>query len=399
MTAYTKTLLRDSSLVDDVINRRDECDDREIVMGYIKLGVAAFLVPELTGPHKVGTTWMELIDHSRLDPFATTPNHAVSQYRHFKLAPQFPKKFVTFWNDMVNQTGIVEDTVTLRSYEGAPLARPDLPLILLSPGFGSSRLFYSDYAEELASYGYNIVTIDHTYDAPIVEYPDGRTIISNLSAIIVAGGVIDPAIFDPLLWPRVADMIFVLNSLSNSSIRAQIPNLRDRWLRTESVGAIGGSFGGATAYQVMANDTRFVAGGNFDGELFGTSVSEDQDRPFLFLASLTHNYTLDPSWREAWPHLKGFKRIFGVANTEHPSFLDWVVLRQILGDTFPSYVSAEIGTINGTRMLAIERAFTGAFFDRFLKGQIGELLDRKGLDAWPDITWIKEPPASGLYPS
>ncbi|CAJ2504465.1 Uu.00g118590.m01.CDS01 [Anthostomella pinea] len=308
---------------------------------------------------------MSFVDHIRLDPYAPAPQPrdlAVSLFyptaddadRHFKPARQFPKKFVAYWNDMASQN--------------VPASAPR----------GSSRLFYSDYAEELASYGWNIVTIDHTYEAPIVVYPDGRVVTSNLSEVAVSGGVVTPEIFDP----------------------SRIPGLGDRRrLRTDSVGAVGGSFGGATAYQAMANDTRFAAGGNFDGELFGTSVLEDTDKPFLFLASLTHNYTNDPSWREAWPHLKGFKRIFGVANTEHPSFLDWVVLRQILGDTFPHAISAAIGAINGTRMLAVERAFTKAFFDRFLKGRGGELLDGKGLDAWPDITWIKEPPASGLYPS
>ncbi len=36
-------------------------------------------------------------------------------------------------------------------------------------------------------------------------------------------------------------------------------------LRTRQVGVFGHSFGGATAAQVMLNDTRFVAGVNLDG--------------------------------------------------------------------------------------------------------------------------------------
>ncbi|KAI8623534.1 platelet-activating factor acetylhydrolase [Xylariaceae sp. FL1651] len=371
------------------------------------------LVPELTGPHKVGTAVLELVDYGRQDPLAPTPQPrdlVVSLFyptdddaiRRFKLAPQFPPKTSAYYDSVVNVSSKVAETITTRSYVDAPLARPDLPLLLFSPGFGGSRLFHSDYAEELASYGWNIVTVDHPWEAPFVEYPDGRVVNSNLSAIVVAGGVLNDIILDPFLYPRVADLIFVLDSLANNSVVSRIPGLGSSSpkprLRTDSVGVLGGSFGGAAAYQVMATDKRFKAGANFDGELFGPAVHEEMNSPFLFLAALNHNYTLDPSWREAWPHLQGSKRIFAVNGTEHPSFTDWPVYRDLLGDKFPGdNVIGKIGPINGTRILAVERAFTMAFFDRFLKESGGELLNGEGLDRWPEVTWIKEPPAGGLY--
>ena len=65
----------------------------------------------------------------------------------------------------------VAETITARAYLGAPLVRPDIPLVLLSPRFGAPHLFYSDYAEELASHDWNIVTIDHSWDAPLSSTP------------------------------------------------------------------------------------------------------------------------------------------------------------------------------------------------------------------------------------
>ncbi|KAI1360819.1 Alpha/Beta hydrolase protein [Xylaria arbuscula] len=366
------------------------------------------LVPELTGPYKVGTTVLELVDYGRPDPFAPTgPRDLVVSLfyptaedacEQFKLAPQFPPKTAAYYDAQTNATGKVAETITTRAYLGAPLVRPDLPLLLLSPGFGGPRLFYSDYAEELASDGWNVVTVDHPWDAPFVEYPDGRVVESNLSAIVVAGGVLNDTILDPFLYPRVADLVFVLDSLANSSIVSLIPGLghasRKQGLQTHSVGVVGGSFGGAAAYEVMATDERFKLGVNLDGELFGPARFQEADSPFLFLAALNHNYTLDTSWSEAWQHHRGFKRIFAVNGTEHSGFTDWPVFRDLLGDRFPATnVVGEIGLTNGTTILSIERAFTKAFFDRFLKGYGGELLDGEGLDLWPEVTWIKEPPA------
>lgn len=47
------------------------------------------------------------------------------------------------------------------------------PLFLFSHGRASSRLAHGVLARSFASYGYIVVTLDHTYDAAIVEFPDG----------------------------------------------------------------------------------------------------------------------------------------------------------------------------------------------------------------------------------
>ena len=49
-----------------------------------------------------------------------------------------------------------------------------LPVVLYSPGANASRSFGTGVVEELASRGYAVVTMDHTYDAAVVEFPGGR---------------------------------------------------------------------------------------------------------------------------------------------------------------------------------------------------------------------------------
>jgi hypothetical protein len=54
--------------------------------------------------------------------------------------------------------------------------RAQFPVILFSPGRGVSRLMYSAMARTLASHGYVVLTVDHPYDATIIEFPDGSSV-------------------------------------------------------------------------------------------------------------------------------------------------------------------------------------------------------------------------------
>ncbi len=54
--------------------------------------------------------------------------------------------------------------------------RRHFPLVLYSPGLGVSRELYGARARSLASQGYAVLTIDHPYDAVVVEFPDGTGI-------------------------------------------------------------------------------------------------------------------------------------------------------------------------------------------------------------------------------
>jgi predicted dienelactone hydrolase len=56
---------------------------------------------------------------------------------------------------------------------------PRFPLILFSPGLGESRLLYSTTARSIGAQGYIVATIDHPYDADVVEFPDGSLVRSN----------------------------------------------------------------------------------------------------------------------------------------------------------------------------------------------------------------------------
>ena len=76
-------------------------------------------------------------------------------------------------------TGIPPDTLTAVRTNAISGARPagrqhSLPLVVLSPGFTNSRSTLTALAEELASHGYVVAGIDHTYESHATAFPDGR---------------------------------------------------------------------------------------------------------------------------------------------------------------------------------------------------------------------------------
>src|ERR1700752_991454 len=76
-------------------------------------------------------------------------------------------------------TGVPPDmlsTVRTNADDGAEPAGPQhsLPLVVLSPGFTSPRSTLTALAEDLASHGYVVVGIDHTYESFATAFPDGR---------------------------------------------------------------------------------------------------------------------------------------------------------------------------------------------------------------------------------
>ncbi|KAI1821371.1 hypothetical protein F4861DRAFT_471384 [Xylaria intraflava] len=371
----------------------------------LSLGARAkALVPPLTGPYQVGTTVLELVDYSRQDPFAPTPGprdlvislfypteFPLGHYANCTLAPQFPAGAAAALDALINSTGVAEKIIT-RSCTDSSLFRPDLPLVLLDHGLGTTRLLHSDAAEELASYGWNVVTVDHPYDTAVIEYPDGRIVLASDS--LTAANATLPTLLDV----RVKDLIFVLDSLANSSVTSRIPGLErdpdsyptsESELRTERVGVYGHSFGGAASLQLLKDDKRFYVGANLDGSVLGSVVQEGTDSPFVFFGRPDHNSHSDSTWTEALKNLRGFKREYAVNGTQHGSYTDLSIFRDILGPPSLGNLVGGVGSINGTRILGIETAFIGSLFDRFLKGHGGELLDGEDFDRWPEVALVQ----------
>lgn len=87
------------------------------------------------------------------------------------------------------------------------------PLLIFSPGYERTRLLYGALAQAIAKAGYVVVTIDHPYDADIIQYPDGKVITTDHEINITDA---------ELVAIRVEDVSFVLDQLSDKKIAREI---------------------------------------------------------------------------------------------------------------------------------------------------------------------------------
>lgn len=264
------------------------------------------LLPKPDGHFAVSLSTSQLIDKRRHDPWEPSKQRRlmISQFDPVPACDRTIK--VPYMSPTI---AAAEDEIlvpygwpsgVLRSVEMelcSSRKHSSAPTILLSPGLNTTRLYYSALAQQIASRGYTVTTIDHPYETDIVEFPDGA---------IAYGGRVntsDLASINFALDVRVEDVSFVLDEL-----------------RISKTVMIGHSFGGAAAAASMLNDTRIRGGVNLDGLMFGPVLDEGLHLPFLIWGSEGHNTTIDESWSKFWSNLRSWKRELSLKNGAHGSF-------------------------------------------------------------------------------
>jgi dienelactone hydrolase len=279
--------------------------------------------------------------------------------------------------------------------EGAPVDSRGgpRPVVLYSPGVGDPRTWGTVLVEELASRGYVVVTIDHTYESPAVQFPDGSVkgnepLLTEFAQAVREGTV--PALLEKVLRARVADASFVLDRL------AALPDGLPRVIDPARVGMFGQSGGGITAAEGMYEDRRIKAGIDLDGTLEfnqepnGTNLMpvavHGLRRPFMLMGRNGSDHTTEPSWRAFWSHSGGWKRDLTLRGSEHQTYTDLAAILPQAG-VGPEIIEEEIGTTDPVRAVAAQRAYVTSFFDRWLRAHDDHLLDGPS-PRYPDVVFV-----------
>ena len=259
----------------------------------------------------------------------------------------------------------------------------DQPIVIVSGGLGASRQMYSGMAQSVASHGYLVVTIDHPYDAYVVEYPDGT--------LVYAAKITTEAQEDFDVAVRAQDVSFLLDQLSaNATLQRVIPGA-NCGLNVSKVAMFGHSLGGATAAAAMLNDTRITGGLNMDGNFHGPVIQRGLDRPFLVFDTLNHTVLTNSNLAETWSHLRGWKLDLTFAKVEHYAFSDLSLLTKLFGwSPFTSTAydpGAILGTLDGKRGFDVITAYVVAFMDFVLKGVESEILQAPS-PLYPEVSIV-----------
>jgi pimeloyl-ACP methyl ester carboxylesterase len=259
------------------------------------------------------------------------------------------------------------------------LKENSLPIVLFSGALSTSRLVYSSMLQSIAAAGYLVISIDHPYDADIVEFPDG--------ASVKGVDIETDADIELAIATRVQDITFVHRQLSNHSIAKTIaPGLnRGPGGSNLKTAALGHSLGGAAAAAAMLAIPSIRGGVNLDGSMLGPVLQVGLDRPFMLMGHENKTQETDPSWKAIWPALTGWKREFEVKGTAHYSYSDLPLVTETLGlqELLPEEVGQILGTVKGSRMMNITVSYVTAFLDHVLKGKSDDMLDDS--NAFPEV--------------
>ncbi|MDR8411319.1 alpha/beta hydrolase [Nonomuraea sp. 3-1Str] len=255
-------------------------------------------LPAPTGPHRVGTTSLHLKDTSRPDPWVPE-----AKARELMVSLWYPTKarggqrapYMTAKESELNLkgsriTGVPADILSktrTNSLTGAEPAggRRSLPLVVLSPGFTRPRSSLTGLAEDLASRGYVVAGIDHTYENYATTFPDGRVVTCAACELDTAENIGQKVVEN-----RPADISFVVDQLTGPHARWKGSALID----TSRIAMAGASVGGASATGTMLKDSRIRAGINLDGNMFVPVPASGLARPFMFMGHPAHRQPQHP---------------------------------------------------------------------------------------------------------
>jgi predicted dienelactone hydrolase len=363
-----------------------------------------FRLPSPTGPYPVGTSILYFKDSSRIED--SEPGSGSSRELMVQIwYPAQPSR------NRLARYREPHETTALSSYQSVlptnswldanvAVAGAPFPVILFNHAWQGRRTNDTFLTEELASHGYVVASIDHTYNARLVAFPDGRV------AHGVASNDIDApesstaervrAIWNKELTKWVADQRFVLDRLEAMNRAAGTP-----WfgrLDTNMVGAIGHSFGGAAATALCAEDSRVHSSVNMDGWFFNAIRARGPNQPLLVMNAYTAPVSAAPypdakveadldatdfSDMEASLHKFGGYLLL-VKGAAHEDFTDQPLVS-------PLRILSHRGELPAQRIQNIVRTYVLAFFDKTLRGEDQEILRapsnpyvEASLNEWPE---------------
>lgn len=373
-----------------------------------------FTLPKPTGPYAVGTRIVYLEDAGRHEAGSSDP----ASRREL---------MVQIWYPAERSQGHLaayqrrEETSLATSYRSvlwtnsrvdAPVAAQGAPftVLLFNHAWGLRRTQDTFLTEELASHGYVVAAIDHTYNAGRVALPGDRVIDGpgydpiNVD-IHTAAQILQTWNKELVRW--VADESFVLDTLQAANLDARSP-----WygrLETQRAGAVGHSFGGAASIEAASVDPRIRSAVNMDGWTFGDILERASDRPVMYLYAETSQPQPEPlnspdraerteaelddgdmAAVDARLRRSGGYRLY-VRNSTHMDFTDHSMVSPWRNWTEPGHIApAEIQ--------GIVRAYVLAFFDQTLRGKESPLLQSSGASPFPEVrfeSWAAAPQAAG----
>ena len=353
---------------------------------------ATFNYPNFSGQYPVASIEMTLTDNSRietLDEKNLTKLESQFGPRKFNIRFYYPSADValdrialdrvaldyknssarlpviskTSWANLIGPQKINNKMLRYSNYANAfwdiklnqkpSNKQADFPLLIFSHGYGFSPEAYTALSAELASQGFIVISINHTFGANPTALHQS---VSNPTIENIQWAKELPREDIGRYLPTWSDdQIFVIEELIrlNGDFKSPFYNK----LNLSQLGIFGHSYGGAASYLTAARDPRVKAIMDIDGTLF-EAKEFDLYQPFAFIHSKNHQpeYKIDKLNSEAF--------LIKLEQFEHVSFTDHILWWQWdHGD-----LKLNQGEINSLQAVETTSQLVQSFFNHYLSG-------------------------------
>jgi len=404
-----------------------------IAGGTLALLLAALLLaafhsldfPAPTGPYAIGTSEFRLTDAAREELFTERSG----DYRQILVRVTYPAAnddaFARLPRDTIQGTAAIVvglvwpnpvtvswGAVVTHARRNAPLASTQqrYPVLVYSHGMAGNAEMNTVLAQHLASHGYIVMAINHSFlssgfrladgtmigierilKSPVSDTEDQDRRKEELDALIEAapaerraGLIREKAAVNPQQSAvdagrhelMSADQRFLLASLDSLPSDSMVAGRVD----LGRTGVFGMSSGGAATHITCTRDPRCRAGLNLDGSQPLTLDLPPLHVPFMHVGQEGH-FLLAFSHERA--EAKSY--LVSVRGATHISFTDYVLSLHRL-----RYLGDVLGTIDGERMLDLVNDYVLAFFDETLLGRNEVILDGVTPDRYPEVVMLSK---------
>jgi dienelactone hydrolase len=363
-----------------------------------------FKLPVPTGAYKVGSRYLHI---KTTRPEIITLNE--DDKRELMVKVWYPAEFKgenleDYLNDgdrvgfavkygLPKTTFAYLDYVKTHTYKGSSVAQGIFPVLIFSHGYYSKASGYYAILEQIASHGYIVLNINHTYESTGILLPDGEIKLYSSAyntehndqkmaemAWEAAQNYkkaknkkeqfegIEHALRDyfaaeiTVRWSK--DISLVIDRLRKWNKSSFLAGHMD----SSKIGVFGHSQGGAAAGRALLDDDRIKAGINLDGAQWGSMVDSKLDKPFALVSS---------DWSSAHPNFNEHAYRNGstndfyeakILNSGHSNFTEIPLMANL------SLVN-EAGDINPYKAYNITTKMVLHFFDKYLKDKTYNLLE------------------------
>ena len=375
-----------------------------VILLAVSTAVPALLpvpsIPKPGGILEVGTTIFELTDESRNEIYS-----GVDQPRKFMVqiwypATPLPENKKAPWmsrsdiygpaiSTFLNLPPYFLDHLALTktpAYIDAPIAETSIPypVILFSHGWNGFNAQNSGEMIQLASRGYVVVAINHTYGAVATVFPDGKIAYNNPNALPEGAPDAEYEIAARKLVNQWAgdlayalDFIGIWNSDSRNSYYSKLDFNR--------IGVYGHSTGGGAAIQFCGTDPRCKALLGMDPFMRPVSAEVQANgvsQPAFFMFSQGWADLVDSTNNQLFNQfsqkVSDSKGAITIQGTKHYDFSDLPLLSPIAPQLGLK------GPLNGKRVTEIVDTYLVDFFEMTLNSKPSTLFDGNFTD-FPEV--------------